>query len=359
MPYYFFAVLLLLARLSPPARADVTAAAGTEEREQCQLAIVDELEGDVTLLSSDGNSRTLLKDGAIQPGDQLNTAGGAWSDLRLCDGTALRVGENSRFYYEGADNERESFAAWAFRLVSGSLRAAVVSSEGGDRVKLRVRTPSAAMGVRGTEFVAETSDAGNQETQLHTLEGEVLMGPEKDFDKLGTLRGEELSRQFEPVGKEKMSLIHAGEKRALPAAAFKTWEFARDRQQLLGRPLKKRGWTEIRPRFQAVHQRLKKKKGERPLFERPREVLRERVEEPEREERSEAPKTAIPFPKQREAIQEKRAAKEGRREAQRQKVLEKQLERNKQKAMDKRLRKGWRKNLDQKNTSPRYPDLGK
>lgn len=335
--------------------------ADDEQRQQCQLAVVEDLAGTADLVSPDGSLSPLTKDAPVQPGDLVRTGADAWADLRLCDGSGLRVGENSKFYYEGADNERESFAAWAFRLVRGSLRAAVVSSETSDRVKLRIRTPSAAMGVRGTEFVVDAEEAGDRGTTLHTMEGEVLMGADSDFDKLGQLHGAALTQAFEPVGTEKMSVIHAHEGRPLHAAAFKLWEFRAERRRLLDRALPKRSWPELRDRFQAVHQRLKKKRQERGLFERPREKIEEKVQEgrPDRAlPRQEAAPARESSPA--EKIQDKAQPQEREwLKNRRQQRLEKRMAENKQKAQDKRLRKGWRKNLDNKQASPRLPDLGK
>jgi hypothetical protein len=358
-----FSFLLLLS-LQAPARADTAPA--DEQREQCQLAIAEDVNGSIDVVSTDGSKAELVKDGAVQPGDLVRTGAGSWADLRLCDGTGLRVGENSKFYYEGADNERESFAAWAFRLVRGSLRAAVVSSGNGDRVKLRVRTASASLGVRGTEFVVDSDDAGDWETSLHTLEGEVLMGPEADFDKLARLRGAALTQEFEPVGQEKMSVIHRNEARPLRAAMFKLWEFRAARRGLLNRPLPKRGWTEIRGRFREVHQKLKKRRLERGLFERPREKIEEKVQEARpdralrRQESTAEPPEAAAGPRDGRRVQDKPQGERRQwREERRQRRLEGKLQENKQKATDKRLRKGWRKNLDGRQSSPRMPDLGK
>src|SRR5256885_703507 len=108
MPFRLL-LLLSLFRVAP-------ALADDEQREQCQLAVVEDLSGTAEMVTPDGNRSTLSKDGALQPGDYLYTEENSWADLRLCDGTGLRVGESSKFYYEGADNHRESFSAWAFRL---------------------------------------------------------------------------------------------------------------------------------------------------------------------------------------------------------------------------------------------------
>ena len=324
------------------------ALAFADERLECQLAIAEEVFKKVDVVTPEGEVSELNVGQAIQPGDLVRTDLGAWVDLRLCDGSGLRVGENSKFYYEGVDRERESFVSWAFRLVRGTLLAAVVGDGQGDRVKLRIRTPSASMGVRGTEFVVDAEDDGDAQTALHTLEGEVLIGAEADFDKMGSLHGTELLQEFEPVAKEKMSQIRRKEAKPLRAAAFKTWEFRAERRALFERTLRKKSWPELRDHFRATHERLKAFKKDRGLFRRTREKLEERVAEPSASPRAPGKRQE----KALERIQENLSSEE--RRDHRQEELSRSLEENKTRAKDKREKKGWRKNLQGLPRSPRF-----
>jgi hypothetical protein len=252
-------------------------AALADDRSECEVALVEATSGKVELIGADGHEADLEAGQAVERGDLVSTGAGAWADLRLCDGSGLRVGESSKFYYESAESADDGFLSWAFHLVKGTLRAAVVGEGNGERVKLRVRTPTASLGVRGTELVIDADDSGEGETSLHTLEGEVLMGPASDFDKLGQLRGAELTRRFEPVGREKMSRIRRNEARPRRATAFRLEEFRARRQGLLGRPLPKMRWEQLRGRFQKARQGLRERRASRGLFERPREKIEERV----------------------------------------------------------------------------------
>jgi hypothetical protein len=324
-----------------------------DEREECQIALVEDLAGTVVLISPAGDKISATSGASIQPGDLVHTAAGSWADLRLCDGTGLRVGESSRFYYQGADNERESFVSWAFELAQGTLRAAVVGDGKSESVKVRIRTPSASLGVRGTELVIDASDSGTSETELHTLEGEVLMGPRSDFEKMGTLRGPELVKQFEPVGAEKMSVIHSGEEHPLKAAGFKIWEFKAARKGVFARALEKRKSNEIRTRFQDAHKRLQAKRAERGLFERQREKIEEKMKP--------APAAKQAVAKRKEAVKAERiqekAAREVTRRERREERLEQKLKSNQEKTQNKRERKGWEKRRSNQPGSPRQAPI--
>jgi hypothetical protein len=186
--------------------------------DDCDLLPVEKSAGNAIVITAAGEKSVLDENSSLAKGDSLATGKLAWVELRLCDGSALKVGEKSKFKFEDAAKEADGFAGWAFELLKGSLLAAVQGEQKSDKVKLRVRTPTASIGVRGTEFLVESDDA--EGTSLHTIEGEVLLGAQEDFDQLRDLKGNELASKFESVPKEKMSRIARGEKRAAKAAAF-------------------------------------------------------------------------------------------------------------------------------------------
>ncbi|HEY8279677.1 MAG TPA: FecR domain-containing protein [Bdellovibrionota bacterium] len=285
--------LLLLALLLPIPHAFAEEGDEPDEQADCQLALVEDMGGGIELVSSDGKSAPLEKGQGVELGELLKTGPAAWVDLRLCDGSGLRVGENSKFYYEGAPAKDESFLTWAFRLVDGSVFGTVVGDGKSERVKLRVRTPTAALGVRGTEFVVESTGEG--ETSLHTLEGEVLMGSAGDFDSMAELRGKELDRKFERVGLEKMSRIAKGERRARRAERFKLDEFRAKRSHFFERRIQRQKAREIRQHFREARKK-------RNLFRRQHMQLENRMQRQERRQ------------EQRQEVQQRREQKQQQRQ---------------------------------------------
>lgn len=177
----------------------------------------------------------LDEESTLSIGDTVVTGKSAWVELRLCDGSAIKVGEKTKFKFEDSAKESDSFTGWAFSLLKGSLLAAIQGEEKSDKVKLRVRTPTASIGVRGTEFMVESDDA--EGTSLHTLEGEVLMGTPEDYEQLRELKGPALAEKFEAVPKERMSRIARGEMRPVKAMAFRVAELRQKRVNFFERKL--------------------------------------------------------------------------------------------------------------------------
>jgi len=94
-----------------------------DEREECQLALVEDTGGSVELINPTGDKITVTNGAAVQPGDLVRTAAGLG---RICVSATARAsawGKALASLNQGADNVRESFVAWAFELVKGSLRA--------------------------------------------------------------------------------------------------------------------------------------------------------------------------------------------------------------------------------------------
>jgi hypothetical protein len=245
---------------------------GTEE-EDCQLALLEDLSGSITLAAQGGKAEARAGD-SLALGDRLETGADSWADLRLCDGSGLRVGENSRFELEAAD-QISSIWSWAFALSRGLLRASVKSEESGGQVKLRVRTPVAALGVRGTEFVVETGEESG--TSLHTLDGEVLMGSAKDWEKFRELHDPKVLERFEPVRKEQTTSLRKGELRPRRASRFQVQNFLKERGRLFQRPLPKWNREQFRKLRQEIHGR-RQAEGKRAL-----EQGRRKMDGPHRE----------------------------------------------------------------------------
>jgi hypothetical protein len=129
--------------------------------ETCTNGTVEEFAGKVSVEKErDGKTVSVpvtAKNTSVAVGLHLVTQSDSWADLRLCDGSALRVGENSDLVLAAARDEG-SYWSWAFDLVRGGVYGAVNGGSNG-RVKLGVRTPSASMGVRGTIFLFESRRA--------------------------------------------------------------------------------------------------------------------------------------------------------------------------------------------------------
>lgn len=167
---------------------------------QCDLLQIEELAGEVRYRSFAGDETRVALDNIeekanevfaaagdeIRPGDRIEVGGNSWVDLRFCDGSIIRLNEDSNFQYLPQEEDVD-WVKWSFELFKGSLRSLFQGN--GEQIKLRIKTPTAALGVRGTEFYLEV---GEEESHLYTVEGAVLWGQSKNWRELQTGRTERL-----------------------------------------------------------------------------------------------------------------------------------------------------------------------
>ena len=102
----------------------------------------------------------------------LRTLPGARARLIYPNGDQLNVGPASFFKLQ---SEQKNSNSASMKLDYGMIRAII--SKSGPRNQFKVRTPSAVMGVRGTDFVVEASGK-NKQTSLTLIRGAVTLQPE-------------------------------------------------------------------------------------------------------------------------------------------------------------------------------------
>ncbi len=106
--------------------------------------------------SEDGKSHSIKPGDYIYADDIINTASSGRIKVLLKDKTIVDLGPSALFKVDKFDNKDGSSAREAeVSLAYGTMRAAVTQKITGGG-KFKVRTPSATMGVRGTEFVIKS-----------------------------------------------------------------------------------------------------------------------------------------------------------------------------------------------------------
>ncbi|HTL10923.1 MAG TPA: FecR family protein [Bdellovibrionota bacterium] len=157
-----------------------------------QFSIIHGIEGaDQVAVKGNSGMRQAKVGEELQEGDQIQLGGGVTVILKLPDGTELRVGQGTQVKFQKKVDD-----AQAFDLYTGGMRGTTVPGSKpmpGGKHRLYIRTRSAVLGVRGTDFVVEVDGSG-QLAEVHTFEGQVEVA--KD---LATLR----SGQFTPVAGDK------------------------------------------------------------------------------------------------------------------------------------------------------------
>jgi hypothetical protein len=149
----------LVALLCPPA-ADAAQHSGTV------VAVVPASEADGTT-----GRRLLTISGAVFQGDVVNTSSGGQTQIRLDDNTKLVVGPNSRlvideYVYAGSGSAAKvslSAIRGAFRFITGLS----------DKEAYLIKTPTATIGVRGTEFDFSVNGRGGFDFALFSGEARI------------------------------------------------------------------------------------------------------------------------------------------------------------------------------------------
>lgn len=178
----------------------------------------------VIKVEGDGQAKVRRKNGmevragvplSVFPGDKITTDDKSLVELLLPDGSIIKVGLNSEYKIESAE-EKTGFIAWVTNLTKGRIRALVEKTGDKKNVRFRVNTPAGTMGVRGTEFLLEHDPVTNT-TRLFTFHGRVEFGPASC--KTGT--------NCQMVTDRMMSEIKAGDKSATNPRAFTAEELLR------------------------------------------------------------------------------------------------------------------------------------
>ncbi|MGV3740727.1 MAG: FecR family protein, partial [Burkholderiaceae bacterium] len=117
--------------------------------------------GNVTATALDGQSRALAKGGDLNSGDSISTNNGQ-VQIRFTDGGFLSLKPNTVFKIEAynfnskADGKEKAF----FSLVKGGLRTVTGVIGKANRKNYEMRTSNATIGIRGTAYSANQTDAG-------------------------------------------------------------------------------------------------------------------------------------------------------------------------------------------------------
>lgn len=143
--------------------------------------LVREIIGGETIeLIKVNGSKDLVRAGQeLRVGNKISTGNRIVAKLVLFDGSVFTLGQNSTFVIESRKADKSIGAQWNFKLLKGAIHGIVTKRQ--ERklannkkrgIKIKLRTPSAAMGIRGTNFIFSFVP-DSQRTEIHTTQGEV------------------------------------------------------------------------------------------------------------------------------------------------------------------------------------------
>lgn len=118
---------------------------------------VEHLSGTLSAQRPDGAARLLSEKSAVREGDVVTTGANTYAQIRFTDGGRITLRPDSQMRIEGyrfeeRAPEKDNFL---FSLIKGGMRAITgLISKRGNRDAYRLRTPTATVGIRGTDFNA-------------------------------------------------------------------------------------------------------------------------------------------------------------------------------------------------------------
>ncbi len=139
------------------------------------------LQGEVVAVLA-GKNTTLAKDDWIKEGTQIKTGNRSFAKLMFIDKSTMNIGPRSEIMI----NQFPKDKAGIISLNKGQIRSKVTKdymdiSKEENKSKLFIKTKTAAMGIRGTEFIAGFDEKSGLST-LDVLEGAVAMAKLNDFE---------------------------------------------------------------------------------------------------------------------------------------------------------------------------------
>jgi len=125
-----------------------------------QQGYVHEVSGNVTGQVGPGQPATVEKGQTLPNGSTITTGPKSYAVLKFEDGTVVLLKENTAFQVQSYSFQPKApeNANAIFNLVRGGLRLITGTVTSRNRDALRVATPLATIGIRGTEFTAELTN---------------------------------------------------------------------------------------------------------------------------------------------------------------------------------------------------------
>ncbi|EJM99711.1 FecR domain-containing protein [Herbaspirillum sp. YR522] len=136
----------------------LAAAHDARAQQATQAGIVKVLTGQVTV-QRQGQDNVASVGLKLYPGDRVVTGADAAAGITLRDDTLMSIGPGSSFVLEDfAFNESAGEGRIAVRLAKGTLRYVSGLIGKHSPSSQQVATPTATIGIRGTDFIVEVAD---------------------------------------------------------------------------------------------------------------------------------------------------------------------------------------------------------
>jgi hypothetical protein len=122
-------------------------------------------------LERGGTAAPLAPGTVLQPQDRLRTGGNARVQLKMKEGSAVKLGENAQFVIERVE-ERGTFRA-TLAVLTGAFRFTTDALRKSQRRDVSIKVNNVTAGIRGTDLWGKSTD---QRDLVCLLEGKISVG---------------------------------------------------------------------------------------------------------------------------------------------------------------------------------------
>lgn len=144
--------------------------------------VVERLQGDAQIINSSGSKNVTLK-GEVFEGDKILTNNNSEMLVRMSDGSVFSIRPNSNMevthYHFEIDDKSSANSNILIKLIKGGFRTVTGAIGKRNPLKVRINTPTATIGVRGTDFELAVLDENKAEAKAGTydkvFEGKTFM----------------------------------------------------------------------------------------------------------------------------------------------------------------------------------------
>jgi hypothetical protein len=124
-------------------------------------------------LERGGNAVPLTPGTPLQPQDRLRTGANARVQLKMAEGSAVKLGENAQFVFEKSEN-RGIFRA-TLAVISGAFRFTTDALRKNQRRDISIKVMNVTAGIRGTDLWGKST---RERDLVCLLEGKISVGAE-------------------------------------------------------------------------------------------------------------------------------------------------------------------------------------
>jgi len=160
-------------------------------------------------ISRGDHNLTLSSEASLQEHDQIVTAEDAWVKITLNDQTHITIGQKAKLTIDSYQFNHTADSHASFTLGKGIFQAVSGAIGKVARKNFHVQTPTATIGIRGTEFYV---DARSEEEHYLCTRGVIVV--KSNFGTRGPAK-----ELVVPAGEQAMSAYLSGKPVAQPADA--------------------------------------------------------------------------------------------------------------------------------------------